>query len=109
MGVFDGMGSLCVGVFGDSVSVTPPGGVARDMRAIFREQPEPVLGADGFEIMTVMPTLSALGTDVADLIPDGTVDPGNGKIYRCIAPMKSGSPAADAIIKIQLERINASP
>ncbi|MEJ6397039.1 head-tail joining protein [Yoonia sp. 208BN28-4] len=105
MSLFRGMGSLSVGVFGATVSVIPHGGVARNIRATFREQPEAIVLPDGLETITVMPTLSGVASDVRDLIPDGVVDPGNGKTYRCIAPMTSGSPAADALIKIQLERI----
>ena len=103
--VFDGMGSILNAVLGDVVSVTPPAGNARDQHAIFREGPEPVLGRDGIEVMTVMPTLSGLEIELTDLVPDGTVRPGNGKQYKCIAPMKSGSPATDALIKIELEEI----
>ncbi len=105
MGLFDGMGSLSVGVFGAQVEVIPVSGVARNVRATFREQPEELVGRDGDVTITVLPTLSAVAATVSDLGSGATVNPGKGKIYRYVAPMSSGSPASDALIKIQLERI----
>ncbi len=107
-GLFDGLASLLGATFGSSVSVTPVNGVPRTLEgAVFREQPTRVLTQDGSEIVTVLPTLSAIATDVADLVPGSLVEPGNGKTYRCNGALPSGSPAADAHVVIQLERTDA--
>lgn len=114
--VFDGMGSLLTGVFGAPVTVTPTGGAPRVITAAFREAPEPILNEDGFEVVTVLPTLTGLQADMADLLPardpvsraeraGGVIEPGNGKTYRAVAWFTSGSPASDATARLRLERI----
>jgi hypothetical protein len=108
MGLFDGMGTLITATFGGTVSVTVPGYPPADIIATFREGPTTVLTEDGAEVVTVMPTLYAPRPVLAALVPDTLVRPGNGLTYRCIAPMPSGSPAADALVTWQLERTDAS-
>ena len=106
--IFDGIGTLTTGLFGDVVSVTPDGGLAREIQAVFRETPAPVLTDEGGEIMTVVPTLIAVAGDVADLVPYGIVRPDNGKVYRVIDKVPSGSPADDATMILRLEWTGAS-
>lgn len=103
--LFDGMGALISATFGATVTVTPVGGPPRMVDAVFREGPITVLSQDGVEVTTVIPTLVGEGRLFDDLVPDGVVDPGNGKTYRCIFSQPSGSPAVDALITIQLERL----
>lgn len=103
--VFDGMGTLIAGTLGEVVSVTPPGGIARDEVGIFREGPMLVLGQDGAEITTIIPTLKIDHRQGVDLVPDGLVMPGNGNIYRCVSSQPSGNPGEDSMIIIRLERV----
>lgn len=105
-GLFDGMGTILAGVFGAPVTVTPKDGAPREIEAAFREGPRMVQGADGFEVQTVLPTLTGLQSDLVDLVPDGTVEPGNGRTYKVTGWMPSGSPADDALAELGLERLN---
>jgi len=105
--VFDGMTGVLDDVFGDPVLVTPKGGVAREERAVFREGPVLVLGRDGQEVTTVIPTLSGDRRQLSDLVRGSLVVPGNGKTYRCLSALPSGSPAEDARLTIELERVDA--
>lgn len=107
MGLFDGMTALLDDAFGGAVTVTPAGGAARVERVVFREAPFAVEN-DGVSFTTVLPTLSGDRRKIADLVDGGTVDPGNGKIYRCLSALPSGSPAGDARLTIELECIDAS-
>ncbi|WP_118138753.1 hypothetical protein, partial [Oceanicella sp. SM1341] len=100
MALFDGLTGLLDDVFGAQVTVTPPAGAARPVQAVFREGPVTVLGAEGQEVTTVLPTLSGARDKLAALVPGGTVRPGNGKTYRCISALPSGSPADDARMTI---------
>lgn len=95
-------------VFGGPVLVTPKGGSEREARAVFREGPVLVLGRDGQEVTTVIPTLSGDRRQLEDLVRGSLVAPGNGKTYRCLSALPSGSPAEDARLTIELERIDAS-
>lgn len=106
--IFDGFGALITGVFADVVSVTPYGGVAQEVEAAFREEPSAVLTEDGSEIMSVIPTLTAPASVIALLVPRGTVRPGNGKVYRAIDFVPTGSPDSDGRITIRLEWTGAS-
>lgn len=106
--VFDGIGTLTAAIFGATVSVTPQGGVARDVQAVFREEPTAVLTQDGTEITTILPTLRGPRGLIADLEVDGTVRPGNGKEYRVVASIQTSNPAPDGHMVLQLEMIGAS-
>lgn len=105
-GLFDGMGTIVAGVLGAPVTVTPLGGNPRSIEAAFREGPRMVAGEDGFERQTVLPTLTGLQSDLADLVPGGIVEPGNGRSYKVTGWMPTGSPASDAMAELGLERVN---
>ena len=106
--IFDGMTGILDGVLGASLTVQPKDGAARTVQAIFREGPVVVLGQDGQEVTTVLPTLSGDRRLIGDLVRGGTVTPSNGKTYRCLSALPSGSPAVDGRLVIELERIDAS-
>lgn len=104
--IFDGIADTINSVFGDTVSVTPEGGAAKDIRAIFRVGEVPVMTESGTETIAPFPTLTVHRTDLAGLIPNGTVAPGNGETYRCVAKMDGGSPDPRGLVAIQLEKIS---
>lgn len=106
--VFAGMTGILDAVLGDSVTVQPKGGAERAEQAVFREGPVVVLGGDGSEVTTVLPTLSGDRRALVDLVRGSTVKPGNGKTYRVLSGLPSGSPAADARLTLELELISAS-
>ncbi|WP_226628419.1 hypothetical protein [Alloyangia pacifica] len=106
--VFAGMTGILDAVLGDSVTVQPKGGAERAEQAVFREGPVLVLGRDGQEVTTVLPTLSGDRLKLQDLMRGSTVKPGNGKTYRVLSSMPSGSPADDARLTLKLEMISAS-
>jgi hypothetical protein len=106
--LFDGLGTLTSAIFGATVSVEPIGQPARDIQAIFREAPMRVLTQDGGEMVTVLPTLRGVKSVLSVLSEGATVDPGNGKTYRCVADITTGSPAADGHVIWQLELTGAS-
>lgn len=107
MGIFDGMTGLLDAVFGDTVTVIPIGGEAREVVAVFREAPFAVEN-DGVAFTTVLPTLSADRRLIEDLVDGGVVEPNTGVRYRCLSALPTGSPAVDARLTIELERLDAS-
>lgn len=104
--LFDGIADTISSVLGDTVNVTPPGGAATDIRAIFRDGEVPVMTDSGTETIAPFPTLTGHRTEVMSLVPDGIVDPGNGKTYRCLASMDGGSPDPRGFVVIQLELVS---
>ncbi|WP_353472328.1 hypothetical protein PVT71_13630 [Salipiger sp. H15] len=106
--VFAGMTGILDAVLGDAVTVQPKGGAERTERAVFREGPVLVLGQNGQEVPTVLPTLSGDRRALADLVRGSRVAPGNGKTYRVLSSLPSGSPAEDSRLTLELEMIGAS-
>lgn len=104
--VFDGVAGLIRGVLGGTVTIYPNGVAKVLTAAVFRE--EPLLASGGFEeaqVTVVQPFLRADRRDVVDLKVGDTVDPHNGKTYRVISDMPQGSPADDATVEFELEKI----
>lgn len=88
MGLFDGMAGAFTGAFGQTVSVTPSGGDARDIQAIFRRKSEPDdLGGYGAVVSETY--ISAASEDVAD-ISEGDAITVDGENFTAQAPMKDG-------------------
>jgi len=103
--IFDGAAGLIRGVIGGAVTIYP-GGVATDIEAVFRE--EPMLASGGYEseqITVVQPVLRADRRDVFALAVGDIVDPHNGKAYRVVSDLPQGSPADDATVEIELEKV----
>lgn len=106
MSIFDGMAGALNGVFGASVTVTPEGEAAVEIQGVFRENPVTVPDSDGREVLSVLPVLS-VPRDVAEMLATGTtVNPGNGRTYRVVNSLPSGSPAGDGFNNYELEEIS---
>ncbi|WP_243612933.1 head-tail joining protein [Shimia aestuarii] len=104
--VFDGMAGALNATFGALVQHTPSGGEAVEIRAIFREQPIEVPDEDGRNILTVAPVLRVQRPVADGVSRDDVIEPGDGESYRVLNALTSGSPAADAFVLFQLERIS---
>lgn len=104
--IFDGAAGLIRGVLGGTVTIYPYGVPTVLTTAVFRE--EPMLASGGFEeaqVTVVQPFLRADRRDVVELKVGDVVDPHNGKTYRVVSDMPQGSPADDATVEIELEKI----
>lgn len=107
--IFDGMGPTLRALLGGSVSVTPVGGSAQTVTAIFRASESVMTQLDGFERQSFLPVVHVNRADLAKFPVRAMVEPGDGKKYRVVAPLNSGSPAFDANVPVQLELVgNAS-
>ncbi|UWQ59962.1 hypothetical protein K3722_07480 [Leisingera caerulea] len=100
---FDGMAGLLTGVFGGSVTHTPPGGGASVIDAVFREEPVTVTGDDGRDVLIMAPTLKVPADHAAGIVRESEIAPGNGKTYRVLNGQSGGSPAVDAFMIFELE------
>lgn len=102
-GPFRGVAGSLSRVFGGTVTILYGTGSAREINAIFRNQPRMVDAQNGVEIETLVPVLRGSKADLADLNEGDLVDPKDGEIYRVLFPMQSASPASDALITLQME------
>jgi len=99
------MSGILNAVFGAGVLWTPDGGSATEIRAVFREIPVRVPSEDGGETLVVSPTVE-IPRPAADAVARGDViTPGNGNSYSVIARHPKGSPAGDAFVLFELEKI----
>lgn len=105
MSLFDGMTGILADVFGAPVTWTPRNAPPVSLRAVFRETPVRVPTEDGGETLTVSPTLTVQRPAADSIVRGDTIEPGNGRSYRVIAPFPSGSPAVDAFVIFELETL----
>lgn len=84
-----GMGSI-TGVFGDVVTVTPPGGVAFDVEAIFDRSVAMLDGSGEVPVETLKPlvsfrksALAAMGKDIPER--DTSVRIATGEVFKIVA------------------------
>ena len=105
-GIFDGVAGMLNVVFGAPVTITPERGPAVETRGLFREEPVVIGQGEGGDILDVQTVLKIQRPTADDIKTGAVVAPGNGKTYRVINRLPSGSPAADAFVTFQLEDIN---
>ena len=107
--LFDGMAGLLSDVFGAPVVLTPPGGDAFTVQALFREAPTEVVGEDGRGVWIEAPTVKVRRDLVAGIERLWHVAPSTapGRDFRVLSVHPSGSPAADAFLIAVLEEVTA--
>ena len=110
MSLFDGMAGLLSDVFGAPVIYTPQGGgQPQVVQALLREGPVEVAGSDGHPVLIMAPTLQVPGDVLPGIARRDTVAAvaAPGLVYVVINRLPSGSPAADAMILCELERVDS--
>lgn len=103
--LFNGLAQTLAGVFGETITVTPTGGTARQITAVLRNRE--VLTEDdlGRSIATTEPVLRASQTDIADLAEGDLITSSGGVNYAYQYQRPALSPADDARAEIVLRRI----
>lgn len=99
------MASILADVLGAPVRYEPSIGIPRDIVSVFREDPLEAIDQDGHPVLIVSPTWRVQRHLVPEIAREDRIAPGNGRIYRVLNHDPSGSPAADAMLICELERI----
>jgi hypothetical protein len=102
-GVFDGLARVLNRTLGAPVTHTPDGGEAREIRAIFRQEPVGVPDDDGREILTFAPIISVQKAEAGDIARGDKITLADGREWRVVNSQINGSPAADAFTIFELE------
>jgi hypothetical protein len=105
MSLFDGMAGVLNGVFGAPVTYLPAGGIPRDIRSIFRETPITIGGSDGGDVLIEAPTWRVSKADLAGAARGDRIALPDGRVFRVLNRIGTGSPAADAFILHELELV----
>jgi hypothetical protein len=104
--LFAGMSGIIVGTFGQpDILYVPKVGGARRIPGVFREAPTEAIDQDGHPVLIVAPTWRVQRHLVPEIAKGDRIEPGNGKIYAVLNHDPSGSPAEDAFLICELERI----
>lgn len=103
-GPFNGVAGTLARVFGGTVTLHHGTPQARDVSAIFRIQPRRV-DTGRAEVETLVPILRLSRADIASLSEGDLIDPKDGEIYRFLFQEETPSPASDALVTAQLERV----
>jgi hypothetical protein len=109
-GIFDGLASVLSGTFGETVTLYPGGGGPVEVQGIYRTRPVEITDTDGQSVLVIGPTLQlhkpdAAGLSFGDLVEIGPE--GSEPRYRVVNKSPPQSPAADALILIELEDYTA--
>ncbi|HBD92145.1 MAG: hypothetical protein A2092_16165 [Rhodobacteraceae bacterium GWE1_64_9] len=104
-GLFDGMAGLVAGVFGKPVTYQPKDGLAREVLSVFRDQPVEALDGDGHAVLITSPSWRVQKHLVPELAKGDRIHPGNGRSYAVLNFEPTGSPATDAAVICELERV----
>lgn len=107
MSVFDGMSGVLASVFGAPITYLPQGGTPRVVQSIFRDMPVEAVDQDGHPVLITSPSWRVQHDLVPELVKGDRIEPGNGKTYAVFNVVPSGSPASDANVICELERIFA--
>jgi hypothetical protein len=103
--IFDGISGMLSATFGAQVEYQPQGGSPRAIQSVFRNMPIEVAGSDGHPILTTAATWRVHASLVPELRRGDRILPGDGKTYAILNIHPTGSPAADAAVICELERI----
>lgn len=105
-GLFDGMSKILADALGKpDILYVPKAGGARHVAGVFREAPTEAIDRDGHAVLITAPTWRVQRHLVPDIARGDRIEPGNGKSYAILNHEPSGSPAQDAFLICELERI----
>lgn len=104
-GVFAGMAGALNKVFGAPIVFTPQVGAPQTLQSVFRETPISVSGADGGDVLIVAPTWRVPKSILSTAQRGDLITVPDGRQFRILNQLASGSPADDAFILYELEEL----
>jgi hypothetical protein len=102
-GVFGGMAGALNVMFGGPIFYIPLTGAPRFIKSVFRETPITVTGPDGGDVLIVAPTWRVPKVLLSDAARGDQVEVSDGRRFKVLNQIPSGSPAADAFMLYQME------
>lgn len=106
--IFDGMASILNDVLGDPVIYQPKGsGGVHTIHSTFRDMPVEAVDEDSHPVLIVSPSWWVPRSHhlASGIRRDDEIKAPNGKFYKVLNAMPSGSTADDAFIVCELERV----
>ena len=105
MSIFDGVASLLNDALGGYVTHVPEGEASRVIWGVFRKDPISLPDDEGREILVLAPTLRVPAAAGESIQRGDVIIPQDGAQYQVMNSQPSGSPATDAFILFELERL----
>lgn len=103
--LYDGLAGLLNATFGGPVTWLPEDGGAETIHSVFREIPVEVIDADNHAVLDVAPVWR-VPKPVGERVSSGDrIELADGRMFRVVARRRNGSPALDAFISFDMERV----
>lgn len=103
--VFDGMAGVISATLGASATYLPVTGSAAQIRGVFREEPIEVAREDGSVVLIEAPTMRVSRAVLADVRRGDRFLLADGRTFKVLNRIGTGSPAADAFFVYELELV----
>lgn len=101
--IFDGLAGVLNGMFGAPVSFQPKSGVVSVVYSVFREEPITVSGSDGGDVLIEAATWRVPKTAGITARRGDQIQVSDGRLFKILNQIGTGSPAQDAFVVYQLE------
>ena len=92
-------------VFGASVLFIPQVGSPRSIQSIFRETPITVVDDNGHDVLIVAATWRVPKTAISDAAKGDQIELADGRRFRVLNRLPTGSPAADSFVLYKMELV----
>jgi hypothetical protein len=102
-GLFDGHAGALNSLFGAPVTFLPGAGGEVTVHSVFREEPIEVATAEGGSVLTTGPTWRVPRNAGVTPVRGDRLRLADGRTYKILNRITSGSPAADGFVNYELE------
>jgi hypothetical protein len=103
--LFDGMAGVLNSTFGASVTYLPASGGTLTVHSVFRETPIEIAGDAGGTVLIEAPTWRVPVSLLASASRGDRIQLGDGRIFKVLNGIKTGSPAADHFRLYEMELV----
>lgn len=106
--LYDGLAGVLNDIFGAPVKHTTKAGVCRELRGVFRREPDEYVDDEGRAVVVVGPSLRLQKSDAANVKVGDVIEIEGGARFQVTGWRPNISPAADAFILFDLEAVELS-
>lgn len=101
--IFDGMAGVLNTTFGAPITYLPVSGTALSVQSVFREDPITITGDNGQDVLVEAPSWRVPKSVLADVRRGDRISLPDGRMFKVLNRIGTGSPAADAFMLYELE------
>lgn len=103
--IFDGLAGVLNATLGAPVTYLPMGGAELTVQSVFREEPITVTGDNGQDVLIEAPSWRVPKSVLTNVRRGDRIRVADGRIFRILNSIGTGSPAVDAFVLYELEPV----